>query len=303
MSGWMFVCFANDCAGGCLPQFSLWLAALICLPVQAAEPMDPAAAGPQAATNGPTIQLNCNREQSPGNPVADFMYFVPLISPEPVSTFSSAGSAQWARATSVTRRFRESSFVVTCDFAFTGKGLQESIFDLSGQIRQHEGELKKGGSLDHQLKAIAVEGPGAVTMEVGGTISNGVRTVTKVSLRFNAHGQASPVSIDLCDIRRIGVGYRPANEVVARVNTLTFRRQSGPPKMEVTIASIKDKGAEDGVWQTVKGAVKGAAANLLIDPLTIEGEGHRAMLDFGLAVVSESPSFTFPLARNLRAGH
>jgi len=70
--------------------------------------------------------------------------------------------------------------------------------------------------------------------------------------------------------------------------------------MEVTVASVKNKGAGNGLWHNIESTVKGVAVNLLIDPLTVETIGHRAMLDFGRAVASGTPTFTFPLAKNLK---
>jgi len=68
----------------------------------------------------------------------------------------------------------------------------------------------------------------------------------------------------------------------------------------VTVASVKKKAAGNGLWQNLKGSVKGLAVNLLIDPLTVETVGHQAMLDFGLAVTSGAPTFTFPQAKNMK---
>ena len=232
--------------------------------------------------------------------MASFMYFVPLISPEPVSSITSPGSTQAARVLSARRKSTPHSFVVTCEFEFTGDGSQQSIFDLEPSIRRHERRLKAGGSAGRQLSSINVEGPGSGTVEVEGTISNNVETVREVRLRFNAHGKTSPVSIELCDLHYLGGEFRRLNEMVARVNTLTFRRTPGPPKMEVTVASVKKRGAGNGLWQNLKGNVKGLAVNLLIDPLTIETVGHQAMLDFGQALASGNPTFTFPRAKNLK---
>ena len=92
---------------------------------------------------------------------------------------------------------------------------------------------------------------------------------------------------------------RPVNELVARVNTLTFRRMPGRPKMEITIASVKPKSAGDNLWQNFKGSLKGMAVNLLIPPLDIEARGHQAMLDFGFALATEAATFTFPHAPHL----
>lgn len=189
---------------------------------------------------------------------------------------------------------------MTCEFEFTGTGSHQSIFDLEPAIRRHKRQLKAGGTTGRRLNSITVDGPGSGTIEVEGTISNNVETVSEVRLRFNAHGKTSPVSIGLCEIRYNDGEFRRVNEIVARVNALTFRRKPGPPKMEVTVASVKNKGAGNGLWQNLKGRVKGLAVNLLIDPLTVQAVGHRAMLDFGRALVSGAATFTFPHATNLK---
>ncbi len=51
------------------------------------------------------------------------------------------------------------------------------------------------------LSTITVGGPGSGIVEVEGTISNNVETVSEVRLRFNAHGKTSPIAIEICDIR------------------------------------------------------------------------------------------------------
>jgi hypothetical protein len=124
--------------------------------------------------------------------------------------------------------------------------------------------------------------------------------VTEVRLRFNSRGHASPVSISLQDIGYHDGTIQFENEIVARVNALTFRRQAGPPKMEVTLASVKRKDAANSLWQNFVGGLKGAAANLLLPPLTVTADGHRAMLDFGLALAMQQPTFTFPFATRLK---
>lgn len=281
-----------------LLALALWASGLRPALSQATPP--PADAVRDAAT-GPTIRLDYGRDQSRGNPVASFMYFVPLISPEPVSSSTSPGSTQAARVLSASRKSTVHSFVVTCEFEFTGNGSQQSILDLAPTIRRHERELRAGGSTGRQLSSITVNGSGRGTVEVTGTISNSVETVSQVRLRFNAHGKTSPVSIALCEIGYREDEFRRLNEIIARVNTLTFRRKPGPPKMEVTVASVKNKGAGNGLWQNLTGSIKGLAVNLLIDPLTVEAIGHRAMLDFGGALTSGATTFTFPRAANLRS--
>jgi hypothetical protein len=70
--------------------------------------------------------------------------------------------------------------------------------------------------------------------------------------------------------------------------------------MEVTVASVKKKGAGNSLWNSIKGGITGTVVNLFIDPLTVEATGHQAMLDFGQALVSGAPTFTFPRAKNLK---
>jgi hypothetical protein len=64
----------------------------------------PAEVLPTDAFAGPTLRLEFGRNQSPGNPLASFMYFVPLISPEPVSSITSPSSTQAARVLSAKRK-------------------------------------------------------------------------------------------------------------------------------------------------------------------------------------------------------
>jgi len=258
------------------------------------------AASQAADTNGPTIHLNYGGEDAAGNPVAAFMYFVPLISLKPVCSLTSPGSTQSVRMISASRSFSRHSFAVTCEVELTGDGWQQSVFDLGPSIQRHESQLQNGGFLRRQLKSIDVRGAGAITVEVQGEVSNGVATVREVRLRFNAHSSASPIWIGLCDFRRVNGDVQPTNEVLARVNTLTFRRQAGPPTMDVTVATVKHKEAGSGFWPILKGRLAGAAVNMFSDPLAVEAAGHQAMLDFGQALVSGAPTFTFPLAHNLR---
>jgi hypothetical protein len=246
--------------------------------------------------------LDYGRGESPGNTVAEFMYFVPLISLEPVSVVKSPGNTQCARMMSATRSFTARSFLVTCEFEFTGKGNQQNVFDHTDKVRRHERELKKGGSLDHQLGSINVEGAGSVSIEVEGTMTGHVPTVTEVRLRFNGRGRPSLVTIGLHDIRYLDGAFRLRNESVARVNTLIFRRMPGPPKMDITVASVKRKDAGDNLWQNLIGGLKGTTVNLFLKPIAVEPAGNEAMLNFGLALASEAPAFTFPRARNLKAG-
>jgi len=255
-----------------------------------------------AAPAGPTLEFDYGHGQPLDNPLGKFMYFVPLISPEQVSVFTNAGNSQCARVVSFRCRTNGGFFRATCEFDFDGHGLQRNVFDHAAVIHRREQELKSGKPLARQLSSINVQGAGSGSIEIDGTLTNGLQTVTEVRLRFNSRGHASPVSINLQDILYRDGAICFENEIIARVNTLTFRRQAGPPKMEVTLASVKRKDAANNLWQNFVGGVKGAAANLLLPPLTVTADGHRAMLDFGLALAMQHPTFTFPFAMRLKDG-
>ena len=73
-----------------------------------------------AAPTGPTLQMDYGRGQPLENPAARFMYFVPLISPEPVAVFTSAGNTQSARVISSSCHLAGATFQATCEFVFGG---------------------------------------------------------------------------------------------------------------------------------------------------------------------------------------
>ena len=252
-------------------------------------------------STGPTLHLSDDPGGSPANTVAGFMYFVPLISLEPVSVIKSPRNTQRTRMLSTTRSSTARSFLVTSEFEFNGEGNQRYVFDHSEKIRRHERELREGASLDHQLGSISVAGAGRVRVEVEGTMIGQVATVTEVRVRFNVGGRPSLVTISLQDFEYSRGEIRVRNETVARVNTLIFRRKPGPPKMDITVAAVKRKNAGDNLWQSVMGGLKATTANLLLKPIAVEPDGNEAMLDFGFALASEAPSFSFPLASNLQA--
>jgi hypothetical protein len=252
-----------------------------------------------AALTGPTLKFDYGSGKPLDNPLSEFMYFVPLITPEEVSIFTNAGNTQCARVISCHCRTNGNTFQAVCEFNFVGEGLERNIFDHAVIIKRRQKELKEGKPLAHQLTAISVQGSGSGTVEVEGMLTNGQPTVTEMRIRFNSHGHTSPVTVDLQDIVPRDGALHYENATVARVNTLTFRQTSGTPKMEVTLASVKRKDAGDGLWQKLVGNIKGAAANLLLPPLTITVDGHQTMLNFGLALAMQKPTFTFPYATRL----
>ena len=256
---------------------------------------------PPSGPVGPTLHLDYGRTNTVGNLIGEFMYFVPLISPEPVSMIESTNNTQRARVVSFQQHVTADSFSGICEFEITGAGSQWNIFDHTNIIRRNERQLKAGGLLERQLGYIRVDGAGHGSIEMEGVVTNEVPTVTGIRLRFNGHGHSSPVSIGLHDLREVDGAIRTENEMVGRVNTLTFRRPTVRPQMEVSLASVQRDEAGSGLWQKFLGNVVGAAANLLIKPISVEPTGHAAMLDFGLALVAEKPAFTFPRAKNLKS--
>jgi hypothetical protein len=248
---------------------------------------------------GPTLDLDYRTGPEAGNPLVEFMYFVPLIAPEPVAISQSPGNSQRARVVSSTRRFTNRSFLVTYEYEFIGAGEQRNTLDHSEKIRAHEKEIKAGRSLDEQLESINIIGSGAISIEAEGTIVGSRTNVTEVRLCFNARGRQSPVTIGIHDLQFVDGHVVSRNEVVARVNSLTFKRQSGAPKMSLSIASVKPKDAGDGLWQNLVGKLKGGAVNFFIKPIVIREVGNKAMLDFGQALAAQAAAFTFPQAANL----
>ena len=253
-----------------------------------------------AAPTGPTLHFDYGNGQPLENPLDKFMYFVPLISPDPIAVSTNADNTQSARVISSSCRTNGSAFHAICEFEVTGEGLQQNIFDHANALQQHEQQLKAGKPMLHQLDAINVQGSGSGSVEVEGSFSNGLAIVTEVRLRFNRHGHASPVVVCLHDfVYRQGV-IHAENEIVARVNMLVFQKKSGAPEMDITLDSVKPKDAGDGLWQQFAGGFRGVVANLFMPPLHVPADGHQAMMDFGLALARENASYTFPFATRLK---
>jgi hypothetical protein len=253
-----------------------------------------------AAPVGPTLHLDYGRGQPQENPTSAFMYFVPLISPEPVTVSTSAGNTQCARVTSSVCQVCGTSFTATCEFTFGGAGSVCNRLDHTELIRRNQKELAAGGSLKRQLTAINVEGRGSGRVEIEGVVTNGVRRVNLVRLLFGNRHSASPVFISLEDISCPGGRVQAENELVAQVNSLVFRRTPGRTQMQITVASLKPKGAADSLWQNFMGGFKGMLVNQLLPPIGVSPTGHQAILDFGLALADAEPAFTFPYAERLR---
>jgi hypothetical protein len=274
-----------------------------------AEPSNPRdrASGASVARNeaavddshGPTVVLSYSKETFGKNPVSSFMYFVPLISTTLVDRETSAKNAQEVGMVSYERKIAAKSFYVACEFEIRGKGFHKNTFDPPGMIAERMGELEKNEPMTHVLDYIKFEGEGSGRIEVRGTIRNATETVTAVDLQFNVRGRKSPVTIGLYDIKPKDGQYRyenRSNELVARVNTLAFRKSDSIPKMGVSVASITRAATRDGFIARVKGAI----ANLFIKPPKIDTLGNETLLNFGYAIFKQEPEFTFPIAKNIK---
>ncbi|MCL5280932.1 MAG: hypothetical protein M1376_13620, partial [Planctomycetes bacterium] len=192
------------------------------------------------------------------------------------------------------------SFCVACEFEMSGKGFNRYTFDPAGMIalRIAESKKPKGEPLSHVLDYINFEGEGCGRIQIKGTIADGTETVAEVELEFNAHGRKSPVTIGLYELKAKNGQYRYENrsgEIVARVNTLTFKKSENP-RMDITVASIGKKGGTSGPLEHLKAAI----ANLFIKPVKIDPLGNDTLLHFGYALFEQQRTFTFPKAEHLK---
>ncbi|MFZ0034606.1 MAG: hypothetical protein WAK60_06430 [Sedimentisphaerales bacterium] len=268
------------------------------------DPNNPAkGAGSESAADvnnasGPTVMLSYSRRTFKKNPISSFMYFIPLISPTFVDRETSANNEQQVGIVSYKRTVTSNYFYVTCEFEILGKGFHKNTFDPVGMIAEHTGGLKEGESLIATLDYIKFEGEGFGRIEVEGTITGPTPTVTEVDICFNARDQKSPVTIGLYSIKPQNGQYKYENrynEIIARVDTLTFKK-SETPRMGIEIASIHKNTEDESYWGTVKAVI----ANFFISPPRVTKLGNDTMLNFGYTLLKQKPAFTFPRAKNLR---
>jgi hypothetical protein len=251
---------------------------------------------PKAASTGPTIYFARESGESPINSISALMYFVKLISPEPVTMSVNTGNTQQCRVIAIHRDVKSDTFKARCQFEITGEGTQQNLFDQRGTIQRNHQRLSDGGSLMRQLGFIKVRGAGQGDIRVAGRISEGEPIVDQISLHFADRGDRLQVTIGINDIRYINGNPHAVNDQVIQVNSLEFRRQDAPPKMNVSVDSIKSAVAGNGLLSNLMGKVKGVVVNLLIPPVPIREVGNDAMLNFAQAIVDGRLQFAFPLA-------
>jgi len=280
------------------PAVLLWL--LVGCATATPRPISPTEVSPsvrpEGRSSGPTIHFKDDSGEVPVNPISSLMYFVKLISPEPVSMSESVGNTQQCRILAVDRRVESGKFTTRCQFEIIGEGTQQNLFDQTVAIRRNQDRLAEGGTLDLQLGFIKIKGAGQGDILVEGVMSDGRPIADRLSMLFNARGRRIPVTIGINDIRDIEGKPHAVNEVVIQVNSLDFRRQEGRPDMHVILASIKSSEADNGLLSNLMGKVRGAVANMFIPPVPIRAVGNDAMLDFAQAIVDGHSHFTFPTA-------
>jgi len=259
------------------------------------------ATGHKAAkdSSGPTLLLGYGKEGFIKNPISSFMYFVPLISRTLVDREISADNDQQVGIIKCENKVTLGSFNVVCEFEMLGRGFHKTTYDAEGMISAHINDLEKGKSLTHILDYIKIEGQGFGRIEVHGSLTGSTPSVIGVTVEFNARGHKSPVTVSLYDIDPKEGQYKyenRSNQIVARVNSLVFKKTSETPRMGITMASITAQSESDGFYSAMKGAV----ANLFIRPPKVAKLGNETMLDFGRALLDQKSAFTFPKAKNIK---
>jgi hypothetical protein len=249
-------------------------------------------------SGGPTLLLSYRSQDVQKNPIYKFMYFVPLISPTPVERYTSPDNQQQVALASYQRKITPPTFRVACEFEIMGKGSHKNTFDPDKLIAVHAKETPRGKTMTEIIDYINFEGEGFGRIDVKGTLSRGVPTVTEVRLKFNARGSTSPVTVSIYDIKPVSGVFKyenKSNVIVARVQELTFKK-SDKPSMMMKMASLGTTADPDGFFSGLKATI----ANLFISPVKVNPVGNQAMLDFGLALYRQDPTYTFPLAANLK---
>jgi hypothetical protein len=249
--------------------------------------------------SGPTVELFSKDGKYPENTLADFMYFVPLISPVGVTAFTSTGNQQAGHLLSYDRGEGDGDFDVSCEFRMKGSGSFKDDFDVDGMIEWNKKAAGKKKVLTNILSYIKFKGEGYGRIEARGTAADSNMTVDHVEVHFDARGAESPVTVGLYDVdisRKENGSYRRFNYKVARITTLTFERSSSAPKMDIKISAVGKTEEDLGTLAHVKGFL----GNFFIDPIEIDPLGNETMLNFGLALYEKKATFTFPTARNLK---
>jgi len=252
---------------------------------------------------GPTLSLSPWRQGAAGIPAREFLYFIPLISPEPVEYHASSTNSQQARLVSIERTpTSNGGFTLCCFFELVGSGFSEHDIDHGDIVRRSAERLRAGGRLSHVLGSIRLQGEGKAVLRAEGRFENGTPVVQTVAMAFSGADGTSPVHIELRALSGPPEAWVAQPEALAEVAVLRFVRTAAPARMEVTLAALHDPNARDTAVQRLKGLLKGVVANAFLPPVDIDATGNLAILDFAAALAAGAPTFTFPAATKLRTG-
>jgi hypothetical protein len=248
--------------------------------------------------NGPTVFLFDKNGGYPDNKLSDFMYFVPLISPVPVTAVTSQNNTQGGNLLSYESGQTSDSFYVACEFRMKGKGFYIDEFDDDAMVEWNTKAATNKKVLKNILDYIKFEGEGYGEIEAKGEIAGSKMTVETVVVHFDARGAESPVTVGLYDVdisKKTDGHYGQYNKKVASITTLTFNRSEEAPRLDLKISAVGKDEESLGMWAHIKGYL----GNFFIDPIEIDKLGNNTMLEFGLSLYKKDLTFTFPKAKNL----
>jgi hypothetical protein len=249
--------------------------------------------------NGPTVTLTYSNQTYKESPFDSFMYFVPLIAPDTVDIVVSCDNQQRITPVSYEKKISSKSFSVNFEFKILGSGFHKYIFDANQVIAKESAKLKPGETLSHLIDYIKYDSPGFCRIEIKGTIAGSTKTVNEVVLYFAAGDLKSPVTLGLYDVKPKDGQYKYQNrsgELIARVDSFIFKKSEGSPEMGIKLISVSAASNPEGFFAGLKGLL----ANFFLEPPAVSRLGNDTMLNFGLALFDENPSFTFPKANNIR---
>jgi hypothetical protein len=249
--------------------------------------------------DGPTVVLFHKDGTFPENRLTDFMYFVPLISPVPLSVELSENNQQAGHLLSYHSDKTGNNFSVSCEFRMKGTGHYVNTFDSDAMIEWNMATGGKKKALKNILDYIKFEGTGYGRIEAKGIIEGPKKIVEHVEVVFNARDEESPVTIGLydTDLKKMKDGsMRRYNHKVARITTLIFERSERAPRLDMRISAVGKDEESLGAWEHIKAFF----GNFFIDPIQVDKLGNDTMLKFGLNLYNKEPVFTFPAAKNLK---
>ncbi len=250
--------------------------------------------------SGPTLLLEYEDGDLSSNPISNFMYFVPLVSPVEVQAQVSDENTQHAELLGYAKRREGAKFQIEYEFAMLGEGYHQYNFDPEQMIKRglENYDTSDNKPLKNMLEYIRFEGQGAGRIDVFGRYEAGAAVVEKVDVHFDARGKKSPVTAGLFSVKNVNGKYDYTTRyapVTARIRTLTFTRSDELPRMALSVASVDQ--VQNG--RDLLAGVKAFIANLFIEPFRINPVGNESMLEFGLALHDRQETFTFPYADKL----